>query len=664
MPPLLLKLRALRELGSWSAARYLAYQLGKKTGWYRWRMSPPVSGKWRLIGPPQGWPTSSGMPHPLEGAPAPAGVDEVLRGRVTLWGATAPLDFAVPIPLEHWTRHDTAQIAGRDVKFYWEPARFGWAVTLAQAYALHGEARLPEAFARLLNTFLDKNPAYTGPHWANGQEAALRLIHLTAAFWLFPEAAAGDVLALHAARLPPTLIYARAQNNNHLLSEAAALYTAGVALPAHPHAARWRRLGWRWFHHGLQTQIAPDGTYIQQSTNYHRLMLQLALWVQLIARLDAGVTSPQGGATPPLPLAARLDGARAFPAASRTRLAAAARWLLALCDPVTGRVPNLGPNDGAYILPFTDCPFDDYRPVLQAAARAFLGASAFEAGAWDEMSRWFGIENRESKIEYPIFDSRFSIPAISHPRLDSRVFLRAARFTGRPGHADQLHVDIWWRGLNVARDPGTYLYNADAPWDNALQSAFHHNTVTIDGRDQMTRAGRFLYVDRAQATVIESNRTRLTAEHDGYRALGLVHRRTVGTADEGWLVVDEIREQEAGSREQVRVRRTHFVRRTHSVRRTFCVRLHWLLPDWPWELAGMTLRLQSPHGWIALNISAPAGTIRIIRGGEYLSGSGEPAPTLGWYSPNYGVKEPALSLIVDSTAALPLTLHSHWHFPN
>ena len=33
---------------------------------------------------------------------------------------------------------------------------------------------------------------------------------------------------------------------------------------------------------------------------------------------------------------------------------------------------------------------------------------------------------------------------------------------------DQLHLDLWWRGLNIAQDAGTYLYNADPPWDNPL----------------------------------------------------------------------------------------------------------------------------------------------------------------------------------------------------
>ena len=36
------------------------------------------------------------------------------------------------------------------------------------------------------------------------------------------------------------------------------LITAARALPEHPHAKRWAKLGWRWFNRGLETQIAKD----------------------------------------------------------------------------------------------------------------------------------------------------------------------------------------------------------------------------------------------------------------------------------------------------------------------------------------------------------------------------------------------------------------------
>jgi hypothetical protein len=609
---LVLACKAGRELGLRQTALYAAYQLGKKTGWYARRVRPPkTDGNWRLVEPPDNF---------TFGRTCPPEADEVLRGRVTLWGSIPlPLDFAARAPLQNWTHYETGQVDGQDIKFTWEPARFGWAVTLARAYAATGDPRYPQFFQQKLDEFTAHHPPYRGPHWANGQEVALRLIHLVCAAWLFHpaslEGGLGGAVARHAARIAPTLIYARAQNNNHLISEAAGLYTAGVALPAHPHAPRWRKTGWRWLHHALQTQIGTDGAYVQQSTNYHRLMLQLALWANLIAGLDG----------------------RAFPPASLARLAAAARWLSALCEPETGRVPNLGANDGASILPLADAPFHDYRPVLQAASRAFPGATA--------ESQKPGT-NEPTPAPTPI--TNYSLLLTPY----SSLLLRAARFTSRPGHADQLHADIWWRGVNLARDPGTFQYNADPPWDNALQSAFHHNTVTLDGRDQMTRAGRFLYVDRAQATVLERTPERITAEHDGYRALGLVHRRTAERAPAGWLISDLI--YPTGR---------YATRSTQHTPNTHHATLHWLFPDWQWALADNTLRLQSPHGWVEIAIGGQPAALRLVRAAKYLHGAGAPAPTLGWYSPTYCVREPALSLLAHFSAVPPFTFTTAFHFP-
>ena len=130
----------------------------------------------------------------------------------------------------------------------------------------------------------------------------------------------------------------------------------------------------------------------------------------------------------------------------------------------------------------------------------------------------------------------------------SWAYLRAARFTSRPGHADQLHLDLWWQGLNLAQDPGTYRYTAAPPWDNALASTLVHNTLSVDGREQMTRAGRFLYLDWAQASPARARPgcrmapgSGSRASHDGYRRLGVTHQRQVTAFQDGrWLVEDSL----------------------------------------------------------------------------------------------------------------------------
>ena len=301
--------RALRELGPLQPGLLALYQLELRSGYLGWATKNPPATAADLAGsapqrllPIPGRQVLAQVIGERGGAGLLAEADEILAGKVRLFGGQpVPLRLEPPAPLLHWIEYEqrakkVSPVAldetSPDIKFVWEPARLGWAFTLGRAYHLTGDERYAEAFWRLLETFLDANPPYLGLNWVSAQEAALRLLALVFAWQVFagsphstPERAArlAWAIATHAARLPPTLLYARSQNNNHLLSEAAGLYTAGLALPGHPAAARWRKLGWGWFQRGLRSQIAADGAYSQHSTNYQRLMLQLALWMNALA---------------------------------------------------------------------------------------------------------------------------------------------------------------------------------------------------------------------------------------------------------------------------------------------------------------------------------------------------------------------------------------------
>jgi hypothetical protein len=221
-----------------------------------------------------------------------------------------------------------------------------------------------------------------------------------------------------------------------------------------------------------------------------------------------------------------------------------------------------------------------------------------------------------------------------------------------------LHLDLWWRGLNVARDAGTYLYNAESPWDNSLTTTMVHNTVTVNGRDQFTRAGRFLYLDWVNAY-----RQGLTAEDPAvlqqvrgrYRERGFRHTRTVSACDDDhWVVKDEL-----------------LPLRMPWEKKPLTLCLHWLLPDWKWEMdasgPGVLLRLISPHGLVelAIRLSPPdlPVTLSLIRAGELLAGSGTIGPTRGWVSPNYGIKVPALSLAVETLSVNEVQFTTEVIFP-
>jgi hypothetical protein len=640
-----LQLKAIRQLGWAYIGPYLNYQFKLRAGLLRWKtptktISEFAENAGRLNLPVFSLPEFDHLCPLLNKNKDQllSEADELVTGKVHLFGGEPiPLRLTLLHSLTHWTAYKSGQVDGEDIKLVWEPGRFGWALTLARAHILTKEDKYAETFWQYTETFFESNPPNAGPHWASGQEVALRLIAFSLAASIFLEGSEPEparqtwlagIAAAHAARILPTLDYARAQNNNHLISEAVGLYTAATLLPDHPQAVKWQQAGWEWLHHALQTQIEPDGTYIQHSTNYHRLMLQAALFARQVAASQNEL----------------------FPAESRARLAAAVRWLLAILDQDSGRVPNLGGNDGAYILPLTGRPYHDFRPVLQAAGHAFLGNAPLPPDIGEEMTAWLG---GAPAVEAP------EIPAPALLRLESKhswAILRAANFKHRPAHADQLHLDLWWRGHNITQDAGVYQYNAAPPWQNPLDTTAVHNTLTLNSLPQMSKAGRFLWLDWAQAEVMDTGKDArgrqnwAVVQHNGYRHLNALHRRMVSAEGAYWIIRDQVWP----------------LNDAQNFKEALEVRLHWLVPDWPWTLENSVLRLDSGYGDVVLDLRSLDTALRfsLARAGENLLGDASVEPHRGWVSPTYAHKVPALSLAVYASTAKPLTLTTRIELPD
>lgn len=522
----------------------------------------------------------------------------------------------------HWT--DISDFGGDDIKVIWEPSRFEFAFGLTRAYWRTGDESYAELFWSLLDDWREHNPPQRGPNWKCGQEISLRIMA-----WCFSlyglwnsqastparVAAMAQMIAVSAGRIEANLGYALSQRNNHGISEGLGLWTIGLLFPEFHDADRWRERGRRVLESLGRGLIADDGSFSQHSVNYHRLMLHAYLWSVRLGDLHGH------------PLSEEL----------RARVARAGDFLLQIQDDDTGRVPNYGPNDGALILPLNNCDYTDFRPVVQAAGYLATGKRTFPPGPWDEDLFWlFGNAALRAPVVSPVRVDLQAQPGgyYSLRSATGFAFTRCARFRHRPGQADLLHVDLWWRGVNVAIDPGTYSYNARPPWNNSLSHTEFHNTVGVDGLSQMEQASRFLWLPWASG----SRRHQMQGaagmvaywegQHDGYRRLSdpVDHRRAILRLGlEDWVILDVLNGKEI-----------------HDYR------LHWLLPD----LARSTEASQGDeHG------SSEACIVLETPGGPYAVQAGcldGPVATTmvradvdsprGWSSVYYMSRQPALSL--------------------
>ncbi len=211
-------------------------------------------------------------------------------------------------------------------------------------------------------------------------------------------------------------------------------------------------------------------------------------------------------------------------------------------------------------------------------------------------------------------------------------------------------MELWWQGINIARDASTYSYNMPHPWQNALDRTGVHNTITVNNTDQMVRVSRFLWLDHAQAKWQDlPGENKIQASHDGYRRIGISHQRRLeylpGT---GFTIHDILTSRKSGKDVD------------------YC--LHWLLPDWQWQQTGQTLVLSHSNFTVRIEITGRTlGSdsplhpvdISLIRGGETLAGQRHDG-ILGWESDTYGEKHPALSYSMRFNAATSIELTTKW----
>lgn len=565
-------------------------------------------------------------------------VDELRRGRMLFfsdWYAETgwPPQFNVD-PVEHiawptgrhWSTYRQFDSALSDIKLVWEASRFSWAYHLARQHVRHPESDAAELFWTGFDAWNAQNPYGLTPQWACGQEATFRLMAWLFAACAMLEHAASTPARLHrltelawytGRHIAGNINYARSQKNNHAISEAIGLWTIGLLFPELRAAPRWRARGRRVLMAELSRQIAPDGSYVQHSLNYHRVMLDDLLWALALGR-SAGEDQTE---------------------TLRPKLSPALKWLLEMIEPDNGACPNYGNNDGALVLPLDTCAFTDYRPVAQATHYALHGSRCFEPGPWDEKALWlFGpaalaapVRRHERRAAWVARDRGYF--TMKGPR--SWAMTRCHTYRDRPFQNDMLHLDLWYGPTNLLRDGGTYRYFTDEPWDSYFKSTAGHNTVQVAGQDQMIRGPRFLWFRWVRARLIRfatSNDGRVCyfeGEHDGYTRLpgNVVHRRAICRIDDAYVILDDVLGAD-----------------THEIA------LRWRLCPADWRMQHELCTADIGAGRAAVQVAPPPDFETVL-----LNGQETPEPE-GWEALVYGQKQPAPCLRVRGMAALPIRI--------
>jgi hypothetical protein len=413
----------------------------------------------------------------------------------------------------HWTGiADFSREAG-DIKFVWEKSRFSYLYDIIR-YDYHYNTDCAEMVFNDILSWTKSNPVNCGPNYRCSQELSLRVLNWTFALYYYKnspfltEEVFNEVQ--YAIYWQMDHVYKNinfsliAVRNNHAITETLALYLTGLFFPSMPGAATWKRKGKEWFEQEVAYQVYEDGTFLQFSMNYHRVVAQLLTWAITLSEKNNERFND-----------AVYDRARKCLVFLRTCVVEENGWL-----------PNYGRNDGALFFKLSSGHYRDYRPQLHALGAALGIDVGFNMPQEDTL--WYGLNKTAKEKWTPGYGiHQFSAGGyyvIREP--DTLTFIKCGSYKDRPAQADDLHIDVWYKGENMLLDAGSYKYNTDEQTLKYFDGTRSHNTVMLDDNDQMLKGGRFIwyYWSRCKEAVLRE-------EGDSYVFRGAISAFTYVKSD-------------------------------------------------------------------------------------------------------------------------------------
>lgn len=497
----------------------------------------------------------------------------------------------------HWTQIADLDPDAGDIKYVWEKSRFCYLYDLIRYDYHYGEDQSEYVWSEM-ESWMDANPINCGPNFRCSQEIALRCLNWTFALYYYRYS---DIWTeerfqrvMHYIYWSFRHVYSNIRfslisvRNNHAMSEAAGLWFAGLLFPFFPEASVWRTEGKKWLEGEIQYQIYEDGSYLQHSHNYHRVVMQMLTWAFYLGDLHRDLLSVK--------------------AEKRIRKSLEFLYLHQVRE--NGFLPNYGANDGALFFPLNDCEYRDYRPALNALYFFLEGKHLYAEGPWQEDAFWYSGSKRtdcdldkQAVSKYGTFTFEEGGYYLNRKN-DSLLSIRCASFRDRPAQADNLHMDLWYKGENIFRDAGVYRYNTTPFWKAWYNGTAAHNTVAMGNYDQMEKGPRFIWLHWSEMQFVEwkeeADRWIFYGRINAFKHMGKynTHARKVSILKQKptWIVEDTV---------------------SHGMH--FPMRQYWH-PGPAFEKFGFSLEA-------------------VDAGGKVL----EKKQTDGWYSETYGLKESAPS---------------------
>ena len=452
---------------------------------------------------------------------------------------------------KHWSEINDFNPANGDIKYVWEKSRFTYLLTIIRNDYHFEEDHSQFVFAEI-ESWIDANPINQGPNWKCSQEISLRLFNWLYALYFYKNSEAltealwnkiQNVMYWSLHHVYHHIDFSRiAVRNNHAITETLALTVSELLFPFIPETKKWSADGRKWLEQEVAYQVYEDGTFLQFSMNYHRVLVQL---------FSFGIALTEKHKKP-------------FSKLFYTRAYKSVYFLYQCLQQENGYLPNYGANDGALFFPLADSEYRDYRPQLNTLHRILTGQKLFDDDAINEDYQWLQAEAKPNFDFEKIIQEKGVISFKNGGYYTCRTttsftFIRCGNHKDRPSHADNLHMDVWVEGKNILRDSGTYKYNASKELSDYFTGTKAHNCVLVNEQSQMLKGSRFIWYYWTQCVNAKWQESAdyyvFTGEINAFKQLNAkgIHKREIKIAktENEWQIRDEVLHLDDFSKKQV-----------------------------------------------------------------------------------------------------------------
>jgi len=539
------------------------------------------------------------------------------------------------LPLAYW---GDLRSSGRremvDLKFVWELNRHQHFIELGKAYGYTGNEKYAQEFVDEITSWIKANPPEMGINWTEGLEIGLRVVSWIWAlrFFLTSSALTPEVFLeiLKSLLLQVRHVYRNlsvyTSPNTHLIGEAAALLITGCLFSEFKEATKWLERGKKILEREINRQVGSDGVHRENSIYYHCYALEFYLLILILADKNR------------IPLSPLL----------RTRVEKLLEFLMHITRP-DGTLPLLGDTDGGRVLRLSASNYNSFQESLSTGAILY-GRADFKAVAqrFHEDSLWLLGADSDEKfarlqakppttafVEFP--EAGYSVQRTGWSQKDMHLVFDCGdmgMLTGGHAHADCLSFELFAHGKRLLIDPGTYIYNGQPLWRNYFRGTSAHNTVTVDSLPQVEFDKTFKWKGKSHAVAIRKASTNsfslVTGMHDGYRRLKspVTHLRSMlFVKPQYWICLDRFLGEGVHEFDYF----FHFP------------------PSAQIDLekdGSVTADVDNESGVTIVPVNYPQAKITM--------NTGQIDPIQGWFSNNYGHKQPSPVLKISERERLPL----------